>query len=78
MRRPVEWYQFALALIGAIIACFLFFNERGKDDGKFRENITLRMELVEKNIAEYNSKQDRIMEALTDIKLTLKDKQDRK
>jgi hypothetical protein len=78
MRRNVEIWQFLLALIGAVIACSLWLNDKGSQEGKWKENVELRLQLMEKNMASYNDKQDKIMEALTDIKLTLKDKADRR
>ena len=85
MRRNVEIWQFILGIIGATIACSLWLNSKGVEDGKLKENMELRLQLAEKNISEikqtqesYNVKQDKLMEAITEVKLILKDKQDRK
>lgn len=84
MRRNVALWEFLLGIGSALAVCFLFFTNSAREDGKYRENMELRMQVCEKNINEikqtqekYDEKQTKIIDLLTEIRLALVNKVDR-
>lgn len=84
MRRNIALWEFLLGLASALITCWFFTTRSAQEEGKYRENMELRVQVCEKSINEikqtqekYDEKQTKIIDLLTEIRLALKDKADR-